>query len=121
MGSDKPFMEILGKTSVRFGEQTFEFRHPDEWTIGEVARIEDECTVFEKGLPLVKSELLIPKVIAKACGISEEEASALKYHVAFSLYQLVRWHPVPLGDSLTSNSEQAEGQQLKEGSTEQKP
>ena len=82
----------------------------DEWTIGEVARIEDECTVFEKGIPMVKSELLIPKVIAKACGISEDEAAKLKYHVAFSLYQIVRWQPVPLGDSLISKSEQAADQ-----------
>ena len=102
---DRPFMEVIDKTSVRFGERTFEFRDPDEWTIGEVARIEDECTVFEKGIPMVKSELLIPKAIAKACGIPEEEAAKLKYHVAFSLYQIVRWHPVPLGDSLTSKSE----------------
>lgn len=108
--TEKPFMEVLGKTSVRFGERTFEFRDPDEWTIGEVARIEDECTVFEKGVPMVKSELLIPKAIAKACGISEDEAVKLKYHVAFSLYQIVRWHPVPLGDSLTLKSEQVEEQ-----------
>ena len=106
----KPFMEVIDKTSVRFGERTFKFRDPDEWTIGEVARIEDECTVFEKGVPVVKSELLIPKAIAKACGISEDEAAKLKYHVAFSLYQIVRWHPVPLGDSLTLKSEQAEEQ-----------
>jgi len=115
---DKPFMEVLDKTSVRFGERTFKFRDPDEWTIGEVAHIEDECTVFEKGLPMVKTELLIPKVLAKACDISEKEASELKYHVAFSLYQIVRWHPVPLGDSLTLRSEPEGDQPTNEESTE---
>ena len=112
------FMEILDKTSVRFGERVFKFRDPDEWTIGEVAPIEDGCTVFENGLPKVKSELLVPKVIAKACGISEEEAKGLKYHVAFSLYQLVRWYPVPLGDSPILKSESAEGQPPDEESIE---
>lgn len=118
---DKSFMEILDKTSVRFGERIFKFRDPDEWTIGEVARMEDECTVFERGLPMVKTEKLIPKVIAKACGISEDEAAKLKYHVAFSLYQLVRWHPVPLGDLLISKSELVEDQSPSEESTEPKP
>ena len=114
----KQFMEVLSKTSVRFGERTFKYRDPDDWTIGEVAHIEDSCTVFEKGLPMVKTELLIPKVLAIACGISEEEAAKLKYHVAFSLYQLVRWHPVPLGDSLTLKSEQVEDQLQREESIE---
>lgn len=118
MSSDESFMEILDKTSVRFGGRTFKFRDPDDWTIGEVGRIEDECTVFDNGLPVIKTELLVPKVIAKACSISEEEASALKYHVAFSLYQLVRWHPVPLGDSLISKSEQVGDQPPSEESIE---
>ena len=118
--AEKPFMEVLSKTSVRFGERVFEFRDPDDWTIGEVARMEDECTVFERGLPMVKTEMLIPKVLAEACGITEAEAAKLKYHVAFSLYQLVRWHPVPLGDSLTLKSEPAEDQSQSKESTEPK-
>ena len=108
MALDKPFMEVLSKTSVLFGEKTYEFRDPDEWTIGEVAHLEDECTVFERGIPMIKSEMLIPKVISRACNISEAEAAKLPYHIAFSVYQLVRWHPVPLGDSLISKSEPGE-------------
>ena len=117
--AEKAFMELIDKTSVRFGERTFKFRDPDEWTIGEVAHIEDECTVFEGAMPAIKTELLVPKVIAKACGISEDEASKLKYHVAFSLYQLVRWHPVPLGDLPILKSEQAADQSQEDESIEQ--
>ena len=116
--AEKPFMEILTNTSVRLGEQVFEFRDPDEWTIGEVAHIEDECTVFEKGMPMVKTEMLIPRVISKACEMTEAEAKGLKYHVAYPLYQLVRWQPVPLGDSLISKSVQAEDQLPSEESIE---
>lgn len=102
---DKPHVEILSNTEIRIGEKNYTFRDPAEWTLGEVARIEDESTVFEKGVPRVRGELLMAKTIAKSTGMSEKAVAALPYNVGFWLHQVCRWQPVPLGDLRTLSSE----------------
>ena len=106
----KSHVEILSNTEIRIGEKNYTFRDPAEWTLGEVARIEDESVVFENGVPRVKSELLQSKVVAKATGMSEKAVAMLPYDVGYWLYQFCRYQPVPLGDLRTLNSEPEEEQ-----------
>jgi len=97
--------EIVDDTTVLIDGREFKFRHPDEWTVGEVAKVQDESTVYVEGNPVLKMELLMQKTIARACKMSEKEAAALPYHVGFPLYQIVRWHPAPLGNLRTLSAE----------------
>jgi hypothetical protein len=93
----KQFVEIVDVGKVRIGENVFEFRDPDEWTIGEVCKIEQESIEVIRGLPEISLELRMAKTVAHVVkGITEKSFKQMKWSVGNALYNLVRWRNVPL-------------------------
>jgi len=100
----KQHIKIIGPTEVEIGDIAYKFRHPDAWTVEEVCDIEDAATVYDRGVPRVVPKLLMQKTLAKAVeGMTEAAAIKLPMNVGKWLYEIVRWQPVPLPDSPSSN------------------